>query len=472
MPENPKSPHGPRPICFMVMPFRTKSVSAGSGIQAPGKVDFDALWDRALSPAIEAMGYIPRRADQDPGSLIIRDMLERLAYADLVMADVSIPSGNCYYEVGVRHVAKETRCVLVAADWSQRLFDIAQFNTVQYPLRDGTVPEEEARTIRDHLVASVPPLIEARTPWHETISGPEEEARRRGVFRDASRRLSEFQARVRAIRLSSEESRWQKIQELKNGLPPSALEIPEVAVELLMLVRDLSESWEETLSFIDTLPDATLDLPFVQEQRLLALGNTGQPEEAIARLEELIQWSGDTPERRGLIGGRFKRLWRAARAERTARGEPDPSPAELTFLDQAIAHYQAGMELDYNQYYCACNLPGLLEARKNGGDRERALIVDHFVVAACERALRREEEDEWTRQTLLGAAFRAGDVTKAQELAERVRREGPTRWQMKSTLNDLADAVTRHEHASTREQLGQVLNHLREIAGNPDPGTG
>jgi len=465
MSERKKEQDGLKPICFMVMPFQTKCVTARTGSEAPGKVDFDALWDRALAPAIEELGYIPRRADQDPGGLIIRDMLERLAYADLVLADVSIPSGNCYYEVGIRHVAKETRCVLIAADWSLRLFDIAQFNTLQYPLLDGTVPEEEANTVRDHLVRHIPPLIETRTPWHETISGPEQEARRRGVFREASRRLSAFQSRVRSIRLSDQKVRWEMIQDLRADLPASALEIPEVAVELLTLIRDLSDSWDETLAFIDTLPPRTLELPFIQEQRLLALGNTGKPEEAVARLEELIEWSGETPERRGLLGGRYKRLWRAARDERIARGDPDPSSRETTFLEEAISHYQAGMELDYNQYYCACNLPALLRARGEKDDTNRAVIVDHFVVAACERALRRKEDDAWTRQTLLGAAFRAGDMVKAEELATRVKREGAARWQLQSTLADLADVVADAGETETGGRLGLVLAELERLAG-------
>jgi hypothetical protein len=33
-------------------------------------------------------------------------MIERLAISDLVLADVSIPNGNAYYEVGIRHAAQ------------------------------------------------------------------------------------------------------------------------------------------------------------------------------------------------------------------------------------------------------------------------------------------------------------------------------------------------------------------------------
>ena len=89
-----------KPICFMIMPFGTKPtyVSEGGG---PNKVDFDALWHKALEPAIEQLGYMPVRADFDVSAMIITEMLERLALADLVIADVTIPNGNVYYEVGV-----------------------------------------------------------------------------------------------------------------------------------------------------------------------------------------------------------------------------------------------------------------------------------------------------------------------------------------------------------------------------------
>jgi hypothetical protein len=60
------------------------------------------------------------RADQDTGALIITQMIERLYFADLVLADMTIPNGNVYYEVGVRHAAKEIGCVLLAADWQPR----------------------------------------------------------------------------------------------------------------------------------------------------------------------------------------------------------------------------------------------------------------------------------------------------------------------------------------------------------------
>ena len=124
-----------RPVCFMIMPFRRKKIDEPKGPDAPPELDCDALWDKAFRPAIDALGYLPIRADYDPGSVIVKDMLERLALAELVLADVSLPNENVYYEVGLRHVAKETSCVLLAADWSRQLFDIDQFTSIRYALR-------------------------------------------------------------------------------------------------------------------------------------------------------------------------------------------------------------------------------------------------------------------------------------------------------------------------------------------------
>ena len=111
-------------ICFMVMPFGVKPTGLARG-QGPTKVDFDSLWQNALKPLIEDLGYTPFRADADTGALIINEMIERLAYSDIVVADISIPNANVYYEIGIRHAARSTGCVLVSADWARPVFDLS-----------------------------------------------------------------------------------------------------------------------------------------------------------------------------------------------------------------------------------------------------------------------------------------------------------------------------------------------------------
>lgn len=445
----------------MVMPFRRRKVE-GAGQGAPGELDCDALWDRVFLPVLDELGYLPIRADADTGAVIVKDMLERLAYANLVLADVSLPNGNVYYEIGLRHAARQTGCVLVAASWSRQLFDIDQFRTIRYPLADGLVPEAEAAQIREILKKSIPDYRNARTPWHEFVSTGAAQVKQ-AAFRDQSEAMSLFQARMRAARLAPKADRARMVQSILTDISPAALLIPEIACELLVLVRD-EAGWKPVLEFVERLPENARELPLVQEQQQLALAQAGQPLEAIGRLEQLIEQQGESPERHGLIGGRYKRLWKAERDARRARGEPQPSADERRFLNKSIEHYTKGMELDLNEYYCSCNLPDLLRARSRAGDVERAAAIDALVVAACDRALKRGQSDEWLRPTLLVAAFRARDIVKAEELADQVESEGAAAWKLDSVLADLRLAVEQaagFEHLDLLREIVQRLEYLK-----------
>lgn len=452
---------GPQPICFMVMPFRRRKVEGTHGPGAPADWDCDRLWDTVLRPVIEELDYLPVRADSETGSVIVKDMLLRLAQAHLVIADVTLPNGNVYYEVGLRHVAQETGCVHVAASWSKQLFDIDQFRSIRYSITNGDIPADQAAQARQELRAGILRMRESRSPWHELVtSALGAEA---SLVREQCEEASTLQAKMGAIRLAPASERAACLTALLADLRPGALVIPEIVCELLVLVRDHA-GWAAVVEFTDRLPEATARLPFVQEQRLLAQAESGHPLDAIARLELLIRDHGDTPERRGLIGGRFKRLWRAAGKARQDAGQAQPSADERRYLLKAIEHYTLGMELDYNQYYCSSNLPSLLRARGARGDADRAAVVEHFVVAACDRALKRGEADEWLRPTLLGTALRAGDVTKAEELADHVEAEGGAAWKLGTTLDDAHGAVQQIADAATRAALQAIIDRLAPLA--------
>lgn len=451
----------PKPVCFMVMPFRRRRVEGAVASGAPGELDCDALWDRVYRPVIQDLGYLPIRADADTGSVIIKDMLERLAFAHLVLADVTLPNGNVYYEVGLRHVARETGCVLLATSWSRQLFDIDQFRSIRYPLADGLVPEGEAAGIRTRLAEAIPRMQDARTPWYELVTSDVARARAVG-FREQSEATSALQARMRTARLAPKSERPALVRSIVAAVSAASQAIPEVACELVALVRD-EVGWSAVLDFVRSLPDGTRRLPFVQEQELLALAESGQPLDAIGRLETLVAEQGDSPERQGLIGGRYKRLWRAAQKDRQARNDAGPSSDERRFLNRAIEHYTRGMELDYNLYYCSSNLPPLLRARGKAGDAERAAVVDQFVLAACARALGRGEHDEWLRPTLLGAAFRARDIDKALDLADQVEDEGGAAWKLASTLADLELAVQQAAGDERHDDLQAIYERLARV---------
>jgi tetratricopeptide (TPR) repeat protein len=130
-----------KPHAFVVMPFGTKPLQE---IFAPDgqsrsrlvtvEIDFDAVYNGLLEPALRQAGCEPRRADSDTSAGDIRtDMFFELVTADLVVADTSIPNPNVYYELGVRHGVRPHGILPIQSDLvGSRPFDIAQDRTFRY----------------------------------------------------------------------------------------------------------------------------------------------------------------------------------------------------------------------------------------------------------------------------------------------------------------------------------------------------
>jgi tetratricopeptide (TPR) repeat protein len=427
-----------KPLCFTVMPYGRKRTGAEAG-KGPAEVDFDALWSGVFSPMIEKLGYQPVRADQELGPLIIQDMLQRLAISDLVIADISIANANVYYEIGVRHAAKEKGCVMIAAQWAQPLFDLGQIRHLSYP--DG-----DAATVCDALATSIGRMIEGRSPVYDAVPGyPQPQPERAQAFRDQMNDLADFQGKVAAARsLPAGPLQQKSIDRLRATYIAEGPLLPSVAVEILQLVRDTS-GWQSTVAYIESLPAAIRELPIVQEQLALAKSKSGDHTEAIEGLLKLIAVSGETPERRGLLGGRYKKLYR------------ETSDAKM--LDEAIEQYGRGMILDLNEYYCSSNLTRLLRTRNRSGDHERARSAAAVTEAACARARQFPKGDRWLGQTLLGQAADAGDIETARRVLNEARNESVS-WMFDSTDADVKMSISLIADEEVRAEFNTLLKSV------------
>src|SRR5271170_7028061 len=185
----------------MIMPYNRKPTNAQAGSQAPDKVDFDRLWEAALRPAIDKAGYEPVRANEDIGALIINEMIERLAISDLVIADLSIPNGNVYYEVGIRHAAQRQGCLLTSANWAKPLFDAAQMRRITYPLPVESISDDTAAEIIEIVSAAIPLMAGGESPFYQVFPKfPDYDPARTTAFRKTLEDLSLFQAQIIAAR--------------------------------------------------------------------------------------------------------------------------------------------------------------------------------------------------------------------------------------------------------------------------------
>jgi tetratricopeptide (TPR) repeat protein len=444
-----------KPICFMVMPFGVKPVEPRVE-GAPDKIDFDALWNKAYLPVINELGYETVRADQDTGAGIILEMLERLFFSDLVVADMTVPNGNVYYEIGIRHASRSTGCVLVSADWTRPLFDVNQMRRLTFPLPEGAITDDTAAKARDALRTGARALADGTSPMYQHIPGfpdPKKvDPNRAQSIRNQLDAIAAFQTRVREARLVSDKARKRALAlSLRDENPPDKPISQAFALELVSLLRDCV-GWGETIEYIDALPRTIRDLDVVQEQRSLAQSKSGNHEVAIAALEQLIERRGDSSERRGLIGGRHKKLADAAKTagnEATARDH----------LDLAIEHYERGMRLDLNDFYPSSNLPFLYRERGAEADDEQAAIAAQVARLACER----DAQNEWSKPTLLTLAFFDQDVERAKAYAREVRRAGPQAWKLDTTLATLERSVSQADDPALKQALAAILADLKTL---------
>ena len=268
--------------------------------------------------------------------------------------------------------------------------------------------------------------------------------------------LAAFQTKVRAVRAAPRKERMALAKALvaTDGIPPLT---DPVAFALLRLLRDSTdtpEDWNAVIDFARALPKAFAEQAEAREQLAFAVSQTGSITQSIGELETLIEAVGPTPERLGLLGGRYKRLIKSSTASDAER---------QVYLAKSIQAYERGMDLDLNDYYCSSNLPRLYRQRNRKGDEERAQTVLRLVIAACERAKRRNVTDESLRPTLLGASFDAGDADKAEELVDDIVAEGSARWKLDSVLNDLQISAQHVADAAQRERLLAVVAQLKLV---------
>jgi tetratricopeptide (TPR) repeat protein len=448
-----------QPIAFMVMPFGVKTVVLDQhDATIPATVNFDLLWERVYEPALVQLGYEAVRADYDLGSLIINDMIQRLAVADLVLADVTLPNANVYYEIGVRHAAKPRGCVLVAADWSKPTFDLAQMRQNRFPLPDGQIPEEFAQETVKTLIALIGPRIDGTSPVFDAVTGYPDKIDENLMpsFRTAVAKLAAFDAEVRGVSHLPEGDRPAAARDIVARHDNQPVVRDAVRLRLSWLLRETAikpEDWQYLLDYIDKLPAHLADRADVLERRAFALAKKGEFAAAAGLLEQLIATHGGTSERYGLLGGRYKDLMRDAHL----------SSDRQRYLNKSIESYDKGMRLDLNDYYPASNLPRLYRRRGGRGDLLRADEAAVIATEGCRRAIDLGRDDEWTRATLLGMAFYRGDVAAAKRLKKQVEVDGPNAWKLESTLNDLAFEIEHHKDPKVSAALTDIVRQLQVL---------
>ncbi len=142
-------------ICFTIMPF--------GGY-------FDDYYQKIYSPAIEAAGLTPRRADDIfRTGTIINDIWEYTKKAKIILADLTDRNANVLYELGLAHALAKP-VILLAETMEDIPFDLRSLRIIEYnknlPNRGDLLREKIKtyirETLKSPLKAVLPTFIEHR----------------------------------------------------------------------------------------------------------------------------------------------------------------------------------------------------------------------------------------------------------------------------------------------------------------------
>jgi tetratricopeptide (TPR) repeat protein len=353
-----------QPHVFVAMPFGIKEVHSGT---PPQRVDFDALYEQLIAPALKKAGCHPFRADEESGAGDIRtDMFFELVTADAVVADISVLNANVFYELGVRHGVRTSGVFMIHGGWDRPPFDIASDRRFEYNGKlflTGTAQDADwtarleaeaerlGRILRDAFEADAQTI---GSPVYKEVVGLEQvnwsniRTARAKYFGEV---FANWKARVEVAKM--------------NGWPGDILTLADDAptrfhrVALLMDAADALCSMHRFEAAMPVLEDVLKLDPRNRgalTQMGLALGRLGKVVEArVHMLRVAEEFRGDT-EAHGILGRVHKDLWRLEWKDlETLEERQAQAVATSSYIASAVRIYDEAARRKFD-YYTGVNV--------------------------------------------------------------------------------------------------------------------
>ena len=117
--------------CFVIMPIGDLEFDGQHISSDDLKKRYDDLIKEAVMKAIPGLEVV--RADEIslPGT-ITSDILTRIMHSDFVIADVTFPNPNVFYELGLRHACRPGTIIIKDKNGPSVPFDIAHLRHIEY----------------------------------------------------------------------------------------------------------------------------------------------------------------------------------------------------------------------------------------------------------------------------------------------------------------------------------------------------
>jgi tetratricopeptide (TPR) repeat protein len=298
-----------RPHAFVIMPFGRKKSADGTLIY-----DFNAIYSQIIKPALESAGFEAFRADEETTSGdILTDMFQELLLADLCIADLSIDNANVFYELGIRHSLRKRGIVHIQAGRGYMPFDVFNVRTIPYHITAEGVPDPAFLEKDRAAISRV--LLDTWTSEQETVHSPifnlldglVEPDRRslrtplaRGFWREYNQwkervNVAQRQKRIGDILLLTEEIQNPLIKEDAIGEAGQALRSMDRHELALTQYRKGLEVNPHNMIF--------------RREEAFSLNRLGRTDEAIIRIENLLQDTPNDGETVAYLGRVYKEMW-------------------------------------------------------------------------------------------------------------------------------------------------------------------
>jgi tetratricopeptide (TPR) repeat protein len=326
---------------FIVRPFGTKE-----------GIDFDRVERELICPALDRLGISGRTSGEITEQGNIRtDMFQRLATADLVVADISIHNANVFYELGLRHALRERMTFLLRSRADEIPFDLKTDRYLAYDSKEPAATLEAlVRGLRatvdsgkaDSPVFQLLPALASQDP-EALLVVPKD-------FQDDVERACDEKRRGDLALLGEEVSglgfEWER----------AGLRLVGRAQFGLKDMHAARRSWERVLRECPGDAEAPRRLGTIYQK----LGDLDGSDRMLSRA---LEGSGLDPEERAeaaaLQGSNAKRRWVA---EWSHRPEADRRRAALQspWLRTAIERYALGFSFYLNHFYSGINALALI----------------------------------------------------------------------------------------------------------------
>jgi len=112
-------------ICFVIMPY--------GGNDEVARKRYTGVYKSIIAPAAIEAGYKPKRSDieNSPGN-ITHDIINDLASADIVIADLTSANPNVFFELGIRHAFRKSGTVHIIDINHEIPFDVKNYRAIEY----------------------------------------------------------------------------------------------------------------------------------------------------------------------------------------------------------------------------------------------------------------------------------------------------------------------------------------------------